>query len=93
MNQVDATMRHSDVYLAGFRALAVAVGRAQLIKELRQSGESDSTANDRIRDALADELTVARPVRQPADELREGVKPDLIAFSGQKEARLNHEWY
>lgn len=77
MDLNEASGRHTAVYLAGVRARAVAIGMVQLIKELSGAGALDNAAIDRIRDAVADEMTVVRPVGQPADEFRQGVKDRL----------------
>ena len=90
MNPVDATKRHSAIYLAGFRSRAVAIGMVQLIKELSASGALDSSAVDRIKDAVADELTVARPLGQAADEFREDVKAKLDRLLQPEEGTSDH---
>lgn len=77
MSTSDAERRHTDIYLAGFRARAAAVGLTQLIVELRQSGALGDDAVDRIRDAVADELTVSRPIGMPADQFRHDIQSRL----------------
>ncbi|WP_277969187.1 hypothetical protein [Sphingomonas echinoides] len=52
---------HFDLTNVGLRAQATAVGLVQLCHELKRANVLDDTALDRIKDAIADEVSVTAP--------------------------------
>ena len=77
MSAVEHERRHTEVALTGFRAYAASVGMVQLVKELRRSGVLDDDAVARVRDAIADELTLARPLRADPESFRDRIRERL----------------
>jgi hypothetical protein len=58
---------HDTIGFVGLRAQATAVGLLQLSAELRRAGVLDDDAIDRIKDAIAREISLSRP-RSPYKE-------------------------
>ncbi|WP_022686389.1 hypothetical protein [Sphingomonas phyllosphaerae] len=85
MNSIDKQKRlHFDVVNVGLRAQATAVGLVRLCVELRDAGVLHETALTRIKDAIADEVSVAGP-RRNAQEYRLEVRERLDQlFAGEK---------
>jgi len=52
---------HFDLTNVGLRAQATAVGLVQLCHELKRANVLDDSAIDRIKDAIADEVSVTAP--------------------------------
>lgn len=86
MNSIDRQKRlHFDVTNVGLRAQATAVGFVQLCLELREAGLLGEPALDRIKDAIADEVSVAVPRRRSLQEYRNEVRLRLDQlFAGEK---------
>lgn len=58
---------HDTIGFVGLRAQATAVGLLQLAAELKRAGVLDDEAIDRIKDAIAREISLSRP-RSPHNE-------------------------
>jgi hypothetical protein len=78
---------HFDLAKVGLRAQATAVGLVQLCLELRRTSVLDDPAVERIKDAIADEVSVTAPRRMVASsEYRADIRARLDRlFSGQLE--------
>ena len=57
----DKSTVHQAIDFIGMRAQATAAGLVQLSIELRRSGVIDERALDRVKDAIAEEITHNRP--------------------------------
>lgn len=68
---------HFDVMNVGLRAQATAVGFVQLCIELKAAKVLDEAALERIKDAIADEVSVAAPRRMSVQEHRHDIKARL----------------
>ena len=77
MSEAENELRHNEINLAGFRAHGATVGLIQILKELRRSGALDESAISRVRNAVADELALKRPLRADADQFRERIRNRL----------------
>lgn len=86
MSELDNGRLHDRIHALGIRAQASAIGLVQLSLELRRAGVIDDAAVDRIKDAIADELSYSRPasamkaaytadVRARLDRLFAGIEP------------------
>lgn len=75
----DAEQRklHFDMTNVGLRAQATAVGFVQLCVELRDAEVLSEPALERIKDAIADELSVAPPRRIALRDHRSEIKARL----------------
>ncbi len=77
---------HFDVMNVGLRAQATAVGLVQLCIELRRAQVLDEPAIERIKDAIADEVSVTAPRQLASPEYRGEVKNRLDRlFAGKQE--------
>lgn len=68
---------HYDIMNVGLRAQATAVGFVQLCIELREAQVLGDAALDRVKDAIADELSVAPPRRIAMRDHRNEIKARL----------------
>lgn len=86
MNTVDRQKRlHFDVVNVGLRAQATAVGLVQLCIELRDANVLAEPAIARIKDAIADEVSVAGPRRRGQQEYRQEIRDRLDQlFAGEQ---------
>ena len=77
---------HFDVINVGLRAQATAVGLVQLCKELRDANVLSEAAVDRIKDAIACEVSINPPRGSTRDRYRHDVLERLDQlFAGEKE--------
>ena len=85
MHSIDKQKRlHFDVVNVGLRAQATAVGLVKLCVELRDAGVLPDAALTRIKDAIADEVSVAGPRRRGAQDYRREVRDRLDQlFAGE----------
>jgi hypothetical protein len=85
MSSIDKQKRlHFDVVNVGLRAQATAVGLVQLCVELRAAGVLEEAALTRIKDAIADEVSVASSRRRGQQEYRREVRHRLDQlFAGE----------
>ncbi len=85
MSSIDKQKRlHFDVVNVGLRAQATAVGLVQLCVELRAAGVLPEAALTRIKDAIADEVSVAGPRRRGQQDYRREVRDRLDQlFAGE----------
>jgi hypothetical protein len=83
MDESDEIRLHETVSFVGLRAQATAIGLLQLSAELVRAGVLDKAAVDRIKDAIAKDISLSRPrsvarddymglVRQRLDGLFDG---------------------
>lgn len=86
MNSVDKQKRlHFDVTNVGLRAQATAVGFVQLCIELREANVLTDQALQRIKDAIADEVSIAAPRRTAIQNFRREISQRLDRlFGGQQ---------
>jgi hypothetical protein len=83
MDTTDERRLHSVIGMVGLRAHATAVGLIQLTTELRSAGVIDEDALTRIKDAIAKDIALSRPMSQPKEEYEAAVHRRLDAlFSG-----------
>ena len=76
---------HDAVSFVGLRAQATAVGLLQLSNELRRAGVIDENAVDRIKDAIARDISLSCPRSQPKREFLTGIRQRLDRlFAGQE---------
>lgn len=68
---------HYDIMNVGLRAQATAVGFVQLCIELREADVLSDGALERVKDAIADELSVAPPRRIAMRDHRNEIKARL----------------
>ena len=80
MDDQDEQRVHDNVGLAGLRAHATAVGLVQLSAELVRAGLIDIAAIDRIKDAIARELTLQRPRSAAKADFERAVRQRLDAL-------------
>nr|WP_010162799.1 MULTISPECIES: hypothetical protein [unclassified Sphingomonas] len=77
---------HFDLTNVGLRAQATAVGLVQLCQELRRANVLDDPAMARIKDAIADELSVTAPRSLSAKGYRGEVRARLDRiFEGEQQ--------
>ena len=77
---------HFDITNVGLRAQATAVGLVQLCVELRRANVLEDAAVERIKDAIADEVSVAAPRPLASPEYRHEVRTRLDRlFAGEQE--------
>jgi hypothetical protein len=78
---------HFDLTNVGLRAQATSVGLVQLCIELRDAKVLDQPAVERIKDAIADEISVTAPrIHHGAAQYRQEVRTRLDQiFAGEKE--------
>ena len=86
---MERQVSHRDTHFAlvnvGLRAQATAAGFVQLCKELRQSGALDDPAIDRIKTAIAEEVSLTCPRSVPRTQFRTDVQRRLDAlFAGRE---------
>lgn len=77
---------HFDLTNVGLRSQATAVGLVQLCCELRRANVLDDAAIDRIKDAIADQISVAVPRAMASESYRRdiGARLDRL-FAGEME--------
>ncbi len=73
---------HFDVMNVGLRAQATAIGLVQLCIELRNANVLDEPALERIKDAIANEVSVAAPRRTSLQAYRDEIKVRLDQLFG-----------
>jgi hypothetical protein len=77
---------HFDVTNVGLRAQATAVGLVQLCLELRRANVLDEPAIERIKDAIADEVSVTAPRPLVSQRYRGEIRARLDRlFAGEQE--------
>lgn len=77
---------HWELTNVGLRAQATAVGLIQLCVELRRANVLDEAAIERIKDAIADEVSVAAPRTTASKSFRQDIKGRLdMLFAGDHE--------
>lgn len=77
---------HFDLTNVGLRAQATAVGLVQLCIELRRAGVLDEEAVDRIKGAIADNVSLSAPRNMGAAQYRSEIKTRLDRlFAGEQE--------
>jgi hypothetical protein len=107
VNSVDKQKRlHFDVTNVGLRAQATAVGLVQLCIELHNANILSDLALQRIKDAIADEVSIAAPrrtaiqnfrreIRERLDRLFGGQQPvgsaEALAFGSSPQSEERHE--
>ena len=76
---------HQDLRNVGLRAQATAVGLVHLCRELQSSGVLDEAAVNRIKAAIADEITLSGPRTSLRPEFQQGLRHRLDSiFSGER---------
>lgn len=83
--QLDQRSMHFELVNVGLRAQATAAGFVQLCKELRQNGALDDAGVDRIKNAVADEVTLTCPRSINRSQFRNDVCRRLDALFAGKE--------
>ncbi len=68
MDESEELRLHETVSFVGLRAQATAVGLLQLSAELVRAGVLDKAAVDRIKDAIAKDISLSRPRSVSRDE-------------------------
>jgi hypothetical protein len=68
MDESEEQRLHETVSFVGLRAQATAVGLLQLSAELVRAGVLDKAAVDRIKDAIAKDISLSRPRSVSRDE-------------------------
>lgn len=76
---------HDSIDLIGMRAQATTVGLIQLAIELRQAGVLDEGATDRIKAAIANEISLNRPRSIPAESFQDHLRIRLDRLFAGKE--------
>jgi hypothetical protein len=77
---------HFDLTNVGLRAQATAVGLVQLCVELQRAKVLDQPALERIKDAIADEVSVTAPRALASPEYRHDIRSRLDRlFAGEQE--------
>ncbi len=77
---------HYDLLNVGLRAQATAVGLVQTCIELRRANMLDGSAVERIKDAIADEVSLNAPRGIQRHEYRRDIKARLDRlFAGEQE--------
>lgn len=77
---------HFDLSMVGLRAQATAVGLVQLCVELRRANVLDEPAIERIKDAVADEISVSAPRAVAQHDYRREVRTRLDRlFAGEED--------
>jgi len=76
---------HDTISFVGLRAQATAVGLLQLSTELRRAGVLDDAAIDRVKDAVAKEITLSCPRSVSKAEFEHDVRGRLDRlFAGEE---------
>jgi hypothetical protein len=77
---------HFDLMNVGLRAQATAVGLVQLCIELRAQGVLNDSALERIKSAIADDVSISAPRGSTSQQYREDIKSRLDRlFTGSEE--------
>jgi hypothetical protein len=77
---------HFDLANVGLRAQATAVGLVQLCRELQRANVLDDAALGRIKDAIADEVSVTAPRPLASGGYRQEIRDRLDhLFAGEQE--------
>ena len=77
---------HFDITNVGLRAQATAVGLVKLCVELRRANVLDDAAVERIKDAIADDVSVTAPRPLASPEYRDEVRTRLDRlFAGEQD--------
>lgn len=77
---------HYDLSNVGLRAQATAVGMVQLCIELHRSNVLDELATERIKNAIADEVSLNAPPSIGLEEYRQDIKGRLDRlFAGEQD--------
>jgi hypothetical protein len=87
MDESEELKLHETVSFVGLRAQATAVGLLQLSAELVRAGVLDKAAVDRIKDAIAKDISLSRPRSISRDEYMGLVRERLDGlFAGKDSA-------
>lgn len=82
----DRKKLHYDVDNIGLRAQATAVGVVQICIELRRANVLDAAAMERIKGAIADEVSLSAPRSVKSQDYRADIKARLDRlFAGEQE--------
>ena len=88
MDESEELRLHETVSFVGLRAQATAIGLLQLSAELVRAGVLDKAAVDRIKDAIAKDISLSRPRSVARDEYMGLVRQRLDGlFDTKDEAR------
>lgn len=86
MGYVEDKRLHDSIDLVGMRAQATTVGLIQLSIELNRAGVLDQGAIDRIKEAIANEISLNRPRSMSAENFDANLHRRLDRlFSGEDE--------
>ncbi len=87
MDETEEIRLHETVSFLGLRAQATAIGLLQLSAELVRAGVLDKAAVDRIKDAIAKDISLQRPRSSSRDEYMAQVRQRLDnLFDGKEKA-------
>lgn len=85
MGYAEDKQLHDSIDLVGMRAQATTVGLIQLAVELQKAGVLDETAVDRIKEVIANEISLNRPRAIPPERFHEHLRTRLDRlFSGEE---------
>jgi hypothetical protein len=85
MDESEELRLHETVSFVGLRAQATAVGLLQLSAELVRAGVLDKAAVDRIKDAIAKDISLSRPRSVSRDEYMGQVRQRLDGLFDAKD--------
>jgi hypothetical protein len=85
MDESEELRLHETVGFVGLRAQATAVGLLQLSAELVRAGVLDKAAVDRIKDAIAKDISLSRPRSVSRDEYMALVRQRLDGLFDAKD--------
>ncbi|MGZ3403228.1 MAG: hypothetical protein ACXWKN_08220 [Phenylobacterium sp.] len=86
MDESEELRLHETVSFVGLRAQATAVGLLQLSAELVRAGVLDKAAVDRIKDAIAKDISLSRPRSVSRDEYMGLVRQRLDGLFDAKDS-------
>ncbi|MGZ3377242.1 MAG: hypothetical protein ACXU8S_11645 [Phenylobacterium sp.] len=86
MDESEELRLHETVSFVGLRAQATAVGLLQLSAELVRAGVLDKAAVDRIKDAIAKDISLSRPRSVSRDEYMGLVRQRLDGLFDSKDS-------
>jgi hypothetical protein len=85
MGYAEDKQLHDSVELVGMRAQATTVGLIQLSIELQKAGVLDEAAVERVKDVIANEISLNRPRSIPPERFQEHLRGRLDRlFSGEE---------
>jgi hypothetical protein len=85
MDETEEIRLHETVSFLGLRAQATAIGLLQLCAELVRAGVLNKDAVDRIKDAIAKDISLQRPRSSSRDEYMAQVRQRLDNLFDGKE--------